>query len=812
MTKIKLNHDFPIDIATAHSRMAKKWKNKATTWAKLVQRCSETKRTTESVSEYMKMSKDEQSGIKDVGGFVGGYLSGGTRKTANVMWRSIATLDIDHGTPDLWDDFTMNFGFAAMLYSTHKHTKENPRYRLVFPLSRQVRPDEYEPLCRMIASKIGMEYFDDTTYQLARLFYYPSTSRDGDYIFEYQDGEACDVDSFLSMYHDYKDVATWPLSSRENEIIAKTAKIVGDPTEKPGLIGAFCRAYTIEEAIDTFLSDVYEKTAHDGRYTYIKGSVAAGLVCYDDKFAYSNHETDPASKQLCNAFDLCRIHLFGIQDEGTKITDNTRLPSYLKMQDFVAKDKKVRILLTKERREQAGDDFAGIDTSEVESSAESDNWMAALDYDRKGAIKSTASNIIAILENDPKLKGHVWQNLFNGFNYVTGGLPWNREATQWGNTDDANLRIYLDENYGVSGKDKIKDALVAVVTRHRVHPIRDYLNSLEWDGVPRLDRLIIDYVGAEDNELNRAMTRKHFTAAVARVMNPGCKYDYCLIIAGAEGIGKSTLFNVMGGDWFSDSLVTMEGTKGMEQARNGWVIELPELGSIKRSDVEQVKAYISRQNDMYRPAYGSVMESHPRQCIFCGTTNETYFLKGETGNRRFWVIEVDAKYRKYPNFREAMIRDRNQLWAEAAQRYKDGEELKLSDELDKEVRQRQADHNDDKDDPIPELLRNFLDMKLPTDWGTWDLNRRKAYIKNPDPLDETGTEIRTKVCAAEFICEYLGVSISDKDYKYKARKVCQILRTFDDWEESGASRHAASLYGRQRAFTRKQKDVGDDEI
>lgn len=102
---------------------------------------------------------------------------------------------------------------------------------------------------------------------------------------------------------------------------------------------------------------MYEKTAHDGRYTYINGSVAAGLVCYEGKFAYSNHETDPASKQLCNAFDLCRIHLYGVQDEGTKITDNTRLPSYLKMQDFVAKDKKVRILLTKERQGQADDDL-----------------------------------------------------------------------------------------------------------------------------------------------------------------------------------------------------------------------------------------------------------------------------------------------------------------------------------------------------------------------------------------------------------------------------------------------------------------------
>ena len=200
----------------------------------------------------------------------------------------------------------------------------------------------------------------------------------------------------------------------------------------------------------------------------------------------------------------------------------------------------------------------------------------------------------------------------------------------------------------------------------------------------------------------------------------------------------------------------------MEQARNGWVIELPELGSIKRSDVEQVKAYISRQNDMYRPAYGSVMESHPRQCVFCGTTNETYFLKGETGNRRFWVIEVDAKYRKYPDFRAALQADRNQLWAEAVQRYKDGEKLALSDSMEEAAKKRQKQFHDNCDDPLQGVVQEFLDMKLPTDWNTWDLNRRRAYIKNPDPLDETGVEIRTKVCAAEFLCEMMGINISDK--------------------------------------------------
>ena len=811
---MKLEHDFTLDIATAHSRLSKKWKNKKWAWSELVARCSQTKRTDESMKEYLKMTREEQSDIKDVGGFVGGYLSGGRRKTDNVMWRSVATLDIDYGTLDVWDDFTMQYGFAAMLYSTHKHTKEKPRYRLVFPLSRSVKPDEYEPICRKIAATIGIDLFDITTYQLPRLFYWPSTSRDGEFVFEVQDGPACNVDEVLATYVDYRDATQWPISNRESEAVMHEMKKAGDPLEKPGLIGAFCRAYTIEEAIEKYLGDVYEHTATDGRYTYKLGSVAGGLVCYEGKFAYSHHETDPASQQLCNAFDLVRIHLFGVHDEGTRQTDVTKLPSYLKMQDFAAKDKTVRVLLTKERQADVESDFDGLDLDGADGavSEKSTDWMADLEYDRKGAIKSTTKNIITILDNDPRLAGHLWHDLFSGFDLIRNGLPWDRKAVQWGNRDDANLRVYLDENYGVTGKDKVKDAKDAVFTRHRVHPIRDYLGGLEWDGTPRLDTLIIDYLGAEDTALNRAMTRKHFVAAVARVMNPGCKYDYCLIVTGAEGIGKSTLFAVMGGEWFNDSLVTMEGKSGMEQARGGWVIELPELGSIKRSDVEQVKAYISRQDDTYRPAYGTVVEKHPRQCVFCGTTNETYFLKGDTGNRRFWVMAANPDQRKHEDVKADLAEERDQIWAEAVQRWREGEKLYLPKDLETEARQRQADYNDEADDPLKDMLSTYLEMKLPPEWATRDIKRRRAYITDPDPLDAAGTETRDRVCVAEFICERMGKDMSDKDYKYTARKVGRLMDDLPGWERMGVSKHAQAIYGVQKAFRRVQNYCEDDDL
>lgn len=808
---IRLNNDFSIDLATAHSRIAKKWRNRHWLWSELLQRCSETKRTGETAAEYARMSKEEQSNVKDVGGFVGGYLSGGIRKNSNVMYRTVATLDIDYGTVNVWDDFTMAFGFAAMIYSTHKHSSKTPRYRLVFPLSRQVSPAEYEPLCRKIAAEIGIDLFDDTTYELPRLFYWPSTSKDADFVFDYQDGPACDVDAILSQYVDYKDVSAWPLSSREGDVIAHEIKKQGDPTEKPGVIGAFCRAYSIEDAIDNFLSDKYEKTGHDGRYTYKLGSVAGGLVCYEGKFAYSHHETDPASKQLCNAFDLCRVHLFGAQDEGSRALDVTRKPSYAAMQEFAAKDKAVKLLMARERAQAAADDFDGLDDAELPEDY-NDEWKTDLEYTKSGKLLCNIANIILILENDPALAGHIVHDLFTGMDSAKDGLPWNKNANQWTDTDDANLRVWLEKHYDITGKEKIADALTAVLTRHSYHPIRDYLSGLTWDGVPRLDRIIIDYMGAEDSELNRAMSRKHFVAAVARVFNPGCKYDYCLIMSGAEGIGKSTLLRVMGGRWFNDSITTLEGKEGMEQLRRAWVVELSELSSIKRSDVEQVKAHLSKQVDIYRAAYARRVLEHPRQCVFCGTTNEALFLKGDTGNRRFWVIPVVAELRKYRDWSEAIRRDRDQLWAEAVHYYKQGEPLYLSEELEAQAKQRQQDFNDVNDDPIVAMLDKYLNTLLPVNWDTMDIQARRSYLRDPDPLQAEGTVKRDKVCAVEFICEQLGKDMADKDYKYLCRRVSKMIGDRPEWERVSSTKHAAKLYGTQRGFRRVEQPDEDDDI
>ncbi|MCM1517519.1 MAG: virulence-associated E family protein [Pseudoflavonifractor sp.] len=504
-----------------------------------------------------------------------------------------------------------------------------------------------------------------------------------------------------------------------------------------------------------------------------------------------------------------RIHKFGIEDEGSMVTDITRRPSYLRMQDFAAADKAVRVLLTRERVADADSDFADIDTSGT--TVKDTDWMSCLDYDRKGALKSTINNIVAVLENDPGLKDHLYLDLLRNNISVISGLPWDAKAVSWSNRDDANLRGWLENAYGVSGKDKVRDALDMVITRHRRHPIREYLNGLSWDGVPRLERLIIDYAGAEDSRLNRAITRIHFTAAVARVMDPGCKYDYCLILAGPQGAGKSTLISIMGGDYYKDGLTSMEGKEGAEQVRGAHLIEIGELDGMKRSELSAVKQFITARSDEYRPAYAVHKEVFPRQCVFFGTTNERHFLKDETGNRRFPIIPVRPELRKHgARWFEQLLADRDQLWAEAVEYWKRGDRLYLPDDLEAEARQRQGEYSDNGDDPLMGLLAAFLDTRLPADWDSWELLRRRAWLRNPDPLSEDGVMVRDRVCAAEFICERMGRDMTDKEYKYLSRKVCAMLDRLG-WKRIATSRHVERLYGRQKGFERPQKEQKADE-
>jgi len=797
--KAKTEPNRKICIAIGRSRTEKNWKNVEITYASLLEKLQTTTRTRETFAEYKNMPKSQRDAIKDVGGFVGGTLKDGRRKAENIANRTLLTLDMDNvdmSVSDLWDSITMLNDFEIVMYSTHSHEPKNPRLRLIIPLDRPVFPDEYQAIGRKIAEEIGIDMFDDTTYEPSRLMYWPSTSADGEFVFKRQEGPWLDPDEVLNKYLDWKDVSFWPTSSRHAVKINTQIKKQEDPLVKKGIIGAFCRTYSITEAIEKFLSDIYIPTRIQGRYTYAEGSTVGGLVTYEDKFAYSHHATDPVSGMLCNAFDLVRIHKFGAMDEDAKPdTPTNRLPSFIAMSEFASNDEAVKLTLGTERLNEAIEDFELSESMEINT-----EWVSKLKLDNKGRVISSIENAFTILNNDPVLKGKIAYNEFANRAVITGKLPWPcKVGDDWTDADDAGLRNYMESVYGITHAKKIDDALKLTFEKNKFHPVREYLNSLEWDGQERIETLLIDYLGAKDTEYVRMVTRKWMCGAVARIFEPGIKFDYMLVLTGEQGIQKSTFFRILAKDWFTDSLQDVEGNQAIEKLMGSWIIEFGELQAFSRSESNAIKRFITSQEDRTRLAYDRRTSYLKRQCVFAGTTNKSEFLKDETGNRRFWPVEVKKEGRA-KNVFEDLPRELDQIWAEAVVLWRDKKEsLYLTEEEEKLAQVEQEAHREINEKEG--MIIKYLDTLLPEDWEHRDIYERRAFLQGADDVE--GTIQRDKVCVLEIWCECFEKNKADLK-KAESLEINGILSRLEGWSNEDKTRHYFSIYGRQRAYIRKK--------
>lgn len=797
--ELKIKYDGSIALATGKSSKAKQWKNRTINWSELVKKLSNTTRTPETVAEYKKMTKSDRDRIKDVGGFVGGTLKNGRRLKTNVANRTLLTLDLDYVEGDIWSSIELLYDFNVVMYSTHTHTADNQRLRLVIPLSRPVLPDEYQAISRMVADDLGIDQFDDTTYDPERLMYWPSTSCDGDYIFKYQDLPWLNPDEVLERFpFGWEDVSYWPESSRARAKLNKTISKQEDPLTKKGIIGAFCRTYSITEAIAEFISDIYIPGTDNTRYTYAEGSTTGGVVIYDDKFSYSHHGTDPASNICCNAFDLIRIHKFGELDEEAKEgTPANRLPSFTKMSEFSASNEKVMETIGKEKMLAAQEDFEQVE--EVIST----EWLKKLEYTESGKLRSTISNFSLIIENEPLLKEKIAYNEFSNRAVVIGQLPWRKKGNMgdWNDTDDSGLREFIEKYYGISSTAKCADALALSFEKHSFHPIKDYLESLTWDGVERVNTLFIDYLGAEDNSYVRTVARKIIVAAVARVLVPGIKFDNMPVLAGPQGMGKSTIIKKLGKQWYSDSLTTVSGKEAYEQLQGVWILEMGEMMATKKADIEATKHFLSKTEDIYRVAYGRRTSRFPRQCVFIGTTNDREFLRDKTGNRRFWPIDVGINTNTKSVFDDLTQYEIDQIWAEAVELWRAGEKLYLTGEEEKEAKRQQEEHSEES--AKAGLIEEYLNKLLPEDWYELSITERRNFIHETEfGESREGTIRRDKTCVME-----IWVELFSGDPKQltpmQSREINDILSGIKGWKKYNSKLRFGKSYGIQRAYIRK---------
>lgn len=800
-----MQYDKEIQISLGSSRWSTSWPVYVMPWSEFCEKLRTPVRGAETLGEFLKMPKADQDNRKDVGGFVGGVIEGERRKVGNVRSRDLITLDLDNIPADKTEEVLGSvrmLGCGAAVYSTRKHRAAAPRLRVIIPTDRTMDVDEYEPAARRVAKLINIDYCDPTTFELNRLMFWPSVSSDSTYVCERYDAPFLSVDSILGMYGDWHDASQWPTAEGEKAVEKHRLAKQTDPTTKPGVVGAFCRTYTVTEAMEKFLPGVYAPAKTEGRYTYTGGSTAGGAIVYDDdRWMYSHHATDPCSGQLVNAFDMVRLHKFGdLDDDAKEGTPSNRLPSFKAMSSFALEDAAVSKLLARERQEEAQEAFAGVT---VPDDGDPESWREQLLVDKSGNYRKTINNLVVILQNDPRLKGRIVTDEFAGCGLATGELPWNasKGRRRWSDTDDAGALWYTETFYGIPAKDKLIAALAIVGGQNVENEVKSYLEGLEWDGIWRLNSLFIDYLGAEDNVYTRAVARKSLAAAVGRAILGGIKYDYMPILAGPQGIGKSTLLSTLGKGWFSDSLTAFEGKEAAEMLQGTWINEIGELNAMSKYETSAVKQFLSKRADIYRAAYGRRTEEHPRRCVFFGTTNDAEFLKDGTGNRRFWPVDVGINQPKLSVF-DDLPGNVDQIWAEAVWYWRCGEPLYLEGEAERIALQMQEEHQESSG--WEGMIRDFLEIEVPFNWDKMDESARRIFLQGNSHGNEKLFPI-DRVCIMEIWVECLG---GDRRYLKPAdrKRIGDILRGVPGWERFPSTARFGP-YGIQKGYRRRKQDT-----
>lgn len=690
------------NIMIANSRLETKLHKIAMDEEEVRKRLANPIRTAESQAEYLQMPRQKQADIKDVGGFVAGTSADGSRKADQMISRCMIVYDIDKCTPDKFLEIRKQKQYKRYLYTTHKHTPDHPRFRLLYPLIKEVSAEAYVPVAIKLAQQLSiLDLIDPVSLRPAQFMYFPSASRDGEYIYEEVDGAVVDADKLLACYTDWHNAAEWS-QLLPVQMFAPKGKQAQDPCSKGGVIGAFCAAHSIDDAIRLFIPDIYRPSTIPGRYDYTRAESHAGLIVYDGKYAYSHHASDPACcGSLLNAFDLIRVHKFGALDVAcAEGTPTAKRPSYKAMLEFAVKDPPTKQILLAQN------------------------------------MKSAPQNNQAGGQSSAQTKGK-------------GGADW------------ANLRNYFAKKYEITSVQMIRDAVLGTYSSERAyHPIRDYLESLSWDGTARIDSLLENYLGAENSEYTKQTIAITLIAAVARIYKPGYLFQTVLVLSGPQGIGKSTFFAKLFSPYYSDSLslFDLRDKTGPEKLSGLWGIELSELSGLRKMDVETIKSFVSRSDDQYRRAYGTVVESHPRSCVIVATTNNANFLRDSTGNRRFLVVPVYGGTQKHPW--DLTQNDVDQIWAEAVVRYNRGDSTILTETASQVARELQTVAMEE--DAREGLVDNYLSILLPADWDKRSAEKRLMYYQNINGvMQEKGTVQRDRVSCLEIWVECLGKPRSD---------------------------------------------------
>ena len=647
------------------------WAQKETTVEALFRRLGECKRIAQTRAEFLGLPKNEQDRLKNsTGAYFGGVLSDPPRKKCFVVCRTLLTYDLDDCPPEAPAELTQTLnltGWRACVYSTMKHCPEKPRLRLVVAVDRPMSPEEFPAVARAVAAQLCiLDWLDPASFRLVQLMFFPGLPSDVPPFYQVFDGVPVEVDAVLSIYSDWHDATEWPIAPGEKKQINKRrpapqsgstngtqegptqpAVAASDPRKRRGWVGAFNRIYGITRAIAELIPEAYRATNNPDRWTFAPADSYGGAVVFDDLWLYSFHATDPASERLLCAFDLVRAHKFGRMDDFAKPEcPVSKLPSFKAMTDFCMGLPEVKEEYEKEQKEQIarriGGGFTGL------SEAELSDRIAAASGVLSVAKLAGQPFTLAVLESLlDALRMELRLNVISA-RIECEGCPF---PISEGNVENLLPVRLLDmaKCAGVSAsKDFIFDLIALHADQRRYNPVLDLLAGVEWDGVDRLPEVYSILNLPESDDLSRILIRKWFVECVAMAHNTelaSVGAEGVLVLRGPQGCGKTSFFRELtpGNGLFNEGRDLDPSNKDtLLSSLDGWITELGELERTTKKGAGALKAFLTQHTDEIRVPYDRKPVRRARRTCFCGTVNGETFLQDETGNRRFWVVDIDS--------------------------------------------------------------------------------------------------------------------------------------------------------------------------
>jgi len=618
----------------------------------------------------------------------------GSRKKRNVATVNMAVFDIDHVTLDNIRRIIKRLkGVSCFIHSTHSNLPpDDMAFRLVIQLSRPVSPEEWLHLFEVINSKYKCDA-DTACKDPSRLYFAPTYPMGSEWEHVKLKGKPLNVDRLLG-----------------EQVQPPSEEDLG-PQEEP-------EAPEIIEAEEGNLADVREHCKErlkklegesaDIMRAVLKGESLSGQGHRDLTLTRATKIVSwavPTETPTALIVELFRRSVVAMDcsPEGPAHWLALAEAKYETAREGTAIDRaefEEEARETEELRQALSAEFLGQEDEEGE---EDDEWKDSLIIGQNKRPAATAGNLSIIFSKASEFRGKLRWDEVNDQLHFSGG-PF---AEVHPEAMIINVRIWLEFNLGVTaGPEVVMSTLHGVARRDPYDPLREHLESLEWDGVERGTKLFTHYLEAAENpDYCEAVAKRWLVSLVARGMEPGCKVDTVLIIEGVQGLKKSQALNILGGDFYCESSFEAQDKDKKLIGSKYWLIEMAELAGLGKKDAEHLKNFISTRVDSYRPPYGKVMRDAPRRCVFVGSTNDDVYLKDHTGNRRYWPLALRTIHL------EDLKRDRDQIIAEAVHWYKKGElwwaqpeELGHFDDA--------AEKRNEAPPYVEQILSHFIDLPL----------------------------------------------------------------------------------------------------